>query len=210
MKTQSDLVNRLNGQGSSAIIHDNHQDNDVTIPTSRTSAWQLYKRKLLDEKHFKAESVNEMERSCIKILKCLSRDTTQIGPIKGLVMGSVQSGKTANMAGIMAMAADWGWNMFIILSGTIESLRQQTQRRLFNDLNNRKCQLTWHVKGNLSLGSPIGDRSQDLDFVGTSLQRYMTVCLKNSTRLKNLIQWLQADGNVQKQMKVLLIEDESD
>ena len=206
-KSQSDLTKRLNGQGSSAIIHDSHQDNDVTIPTSRTSAWQLYKSKLLNEKHFKEESVNEMERSCIKILKCLSRDTTQIGPIKGLVMGSVQSGKTANMAGIMAMAADWGWNMFIILSGTIESLRQQTQKRLFNDLNNRKCQLTWQK---LSLGSTTENQAQDLNFEGTSLQRYMTVCLKQSDNLSNLIQWLHRDGNSQKQMKVLVIEDESD
>ena len=32
----------------------------------------------------------------------------------GLLFGNVQSGKTANMAAVMAMAADHGWNMFII------------------------------------------------------------------------------------------------
>ena len=71
-----------------------------------------------------------MERTTLKLLKRLSGDTTQIKPVKGLVIGNVQSGKTANMAALMAMAADWGWNMFIVLSGTIENLRQQTQNRL--------------------------------------------------------------------------------
>ena len=68
-------------------------------------------------------------------MKRLSSDTTEMKPVKGLVIGNVQSGKTANMAALMAMAADWGWNMFIVLSGTIENLRQQTQNRLLNDLN---------------------------------------------------------------------------
>ena len=70
-----------------------------------------------------------MERATLKILKRLSNDTTEIRPVKGLVIGNVQSGKTANMAALMAMAADWGWNMFIVLSGTIENLRQQIKQR---------------------------------------------------------------------------------
>ena len=56
-------------------------------------------------------------------------------------MGNVQSGKTANMEGLMSMAADYGWNMFIILSGTIENLRQQTRNRFMRDLQNGN--LTW-------------------------------------------------------------------
>ena len=61
---------------------------------------------------FKEEIVDEMERTTLKILKRLSSDTTEMKPVKGLVIGNVQSGKTANMAALMAMAADWGWNMF--------------------------------------------------------------------------------------------------
>lgn len=98
---------------------------------------------------FKEEIVDEMERTTLKILKRLSSDTTEMKPVKGLVIGNVQSGKTANMAALMAMAADWGWNMFIVLSGTIENLRQQTQNRLLNDLN---CQgnLNWNGLEHLS------------------------------------------------------------
>jgi hypothetical protein len=117
-----------------AHIHDSRQDNAITIPEDDMSSWQLYKKKLLAD-GFKAETVDEIERTTLKILKRLNGDTTSTGPVKGLVIGNVQSGKTANMAALMAMAADWGWNMFVVLSGTIENLRVQTQNRLFNDLN---------------------------------------------------------------------------
>ena len=66
-----------------------------------------------EEKTVKTYSVDEIEKATFRILKRLSVDTTQTEPVKGLVIGNVQSGKTANMAGLMAMAADCGWNMFI-------------------------------------------------------------------------------------------------
>ena len=89
------------------------------------------------------------------------------------------------MAALMAMAADWGWNMFIVLSGTIENLRQQTQNRLLGDLN---CQgnLTWNGLEHLSKKPMLGQRTQDLHFDKTSKQRYFTVCLKNPGRLRGL------------------------
>ena len=88
-----------------AHIHDARQDNAITIPEDEASSWQLYKNKLLSN-GFKEETVAEIETTTLKILKRLNDDTTQSDPIKGLVIGNVQSGKTANMAALMAMAAD--------------------------------------------------------------------------------------------------------
>lgn len=192
----------------SAQIYDPKQDNAVTIPMDDYSSWQLYRKKLLND-GFKEESVDEIERATLKILKRLSNDTRESGPIKGLVIGNVQSGKTANMAALMAMAADWGWNMFIILSGTIESLRLQTQTRLFNDLN-QSGNLAWRALEHLGKNVDISQKAQSLHFEESARDRYFTVCLKNSTRLKNLIQWAQIDKNKQKQMKILVIDDEAD
>ena len=191
-----------------AHIHDSRQDNAITIPEDDMSSWQLYKKKLLDD-GFKPETVDEIERTTLKILKRLNGDTTSTGPIKGLVIGNVQSGKTANMAALMAMAADWGWNMFVVLSGTIENLRVQTQNRLFNDLN-QQGSLWWRPLQHLSKKVDISQRAQSLHFDPNSKERYFTVCLKNSTRLRNLIQWAQADKNKQRQMKILVIDDEAD
>lgn len=199
----------LDIKSGQAIVIDGGTDNEVTIPESENSCWQLYKQKL-SSKGFAEETIGEIERATLKILKRLSWDTKELDPIKGLVIGNVQSGKTANMAALMAMAADWKWNMFIVLSGTIENLRIQTQARLQGDLDNEGCVLSWQGLEHLSLQSPIGSRAQDLHFETNSKIRYFTVSLKNAARLKKLIQWLQKDKNKMAQMKILVIDDEAD
>lgn len=191
-----------------AMLIDASQDSDVVVPEADKSSWQLYKKHLLSS-GFNSEAVDEVERATIGTLRRLNSNTTETGPIKGLVIGNVQSGKTANMAALMAMAADYGWNMFIVLSGTIENLRKQTQSRLQRDLNH-PGNLVWIGLDHLSLKSPIGQRAQDLYFDTGIPNRYFTVCLKNTSRLKNMIRWLQADANKQRQMKILVIDDEAD
>ena len=192
-----------------ALVVDETSNNDVTLPKMEYSCWQMYKRKLAND-GFAEESIEEIERTTLKILRRLSGDTRRIDPIKGMVIGNVQSGKTANMAALMAMAADWGWNMFIVLSGTIENLRIQTQERLLKDLNNEGCTLVWQCLEHLSLSSPRGSRAQDLHFEDGARQRHFIVSLKNASRLKNLIQWLQRDRNKMAQMKIIVIDDEAD
>lgn len=207
-KNAEENIKRIDIMAGIAHIHDERQDNAITVPDDENSSWQLYRKKLLLN-GFKEETVDEIERTTHKILKRLSDDTTDSEPIKGLVVGNVQSGKTANMAALMAMAADWGWNMFIVLSGTIENLRIQTQNRLFNDLNQQGT-LWWRPLQHLSKNVDISQKAQSLHFDINSKERYFTVCLKNSSRLKKFIQWAQADKNQQRKMKILVIDDEAD
>ena len=118
-----------------AMLHnEQNENNEVFVPEDEYSCWQLYKKHLKKDKDFSDEAIQMIEDASIAILKRLSINTVESGPVKGLVIGNVQSGKTANMAGLMAMAADWRWNFFIVLSGTIENLRKQTQNRLHKDL----------------------------------------------------------------------------
>src|SRR5690606_8141342 len=49
---------------------------------------------------------------------------------RGLVVGHIQSGKTANMAALIARSADQGYRLFIILAGIYNDLRSQTQDRM--------------------------------------------------------------------------------
>ena len=53
---------------------------------------------------------------------------------KGLVVGYVQSGKTANITGVLAKAIDAGYRLLIVMTGTIDLLREQTQRRIDMEL----------------------------------------------------------------------------
>jgi hypothetical protein len=49
---------------------------------------------------------------------------------RGLVIGHVQSGKTANYTGIVARAADSGYKFIVVIAGIHNNLRKQTQERI--------------------------------------------------------------------------------
>ena len=211
LKSKEEDIKVMHERGRDSVILSEGEGNVIDVPTSPDSSWQIYRKKL-EGKGFKNDSIGSIERTTKGILQRLNGDTTSSGPIKGLVIGNVQSGKTANMAALMAMAADYGWNMFIVLSGVIESLREQTQTRLFEDLHSNNGTNHWILLEHLSKKSPKGQRAQDCDFQEGSLNhiKYFTVSLKVKSRLKDLMQWLQEDQNKQKQMKILVIDDEAD
>jgi hypothetical protein len=191
------------------VIIPEADDHDYELDTSYGSAWSSYKRNLFAKHHFDETTVNMIQTSSAKILNKLSLDTQESGPVKGLVIGNVQSGKTANMAALMAMAADQGWNMFIVLSGTIENLRIQTQDRLIGDLNSA-TNVAWNAIDNVETDSSFIDALQKLSLTKESPQRYLTICLKHSTRMKNLLTWLKKDLKARSMLKILFIDDEAD
>lgn len=184
---------------------------DASIPQEDYSAWQLYRKKLIGQ-NWSEDSINNIKKSSFEILQNLSMKTVDDGPIKGLVIGNVQSGKTANMAGLMAMAADNGFNYFIILSGVIENLRQQTSTRLYSDMNSSgHGNLHWHQVDKPSLKSKLPEHDISKFNLGANdKDRYFTVSLKNKGRLNSFINWLFSDSNKAKQLKVLVIDDEAD
>lgn len=49
---------------------------------------------------------------------------------RGLVIGHVQSGKTANYTGLIARAADSGYKFIVVIAGIHNNLRKQTQERI--------------------------------------------------------------------------------
>ena len=185
--------------------------NDAKIPDSPYSAWQQYKSRLVNH-GFSNKSIKSIEKSSFDILKGLSMDTSESGPIKGLVVGNVQSGKTANMAGLMSLAADNGFNYFIVLSGVIENLRRQTANRLYEDMNSKgRGNLKWnHVENPKSTSRLPEHNISKFNLGSKDKDRYFTVCLKNKSRLNKLIRWLQFDNNKAKQLKILIIDDEAD
>lgn len=182
--------------------------NGVEIPTLPTSCWQKFRRHILEQGSLDGDDVDELENSVWQTLRRLSTDTHGKPPVKGLVIGHVQSGKTTNIAALMNMAADWGFNLFIVLTGRIENLRKQTHQRLSSDL--KPGNLFW-----VGLGKQPKPRSEDhqmatLSFGSESPQRYFTVVLKNQKRLENLRDWLQSCPQSLVKVKILIIDDESD
>lgn len=95
--------------------------------------WDGY-RSLLERK-LPAESVASLDSVTTRIVGRLADPSSgERYQSKGLVVGHVQSGKTANFTGVIAKAIDAGYRLIIVLTGTIELLRAQTQRRLDMEL----------------------------------------------------------------------------
>lgn len=92
--------------------------------------WKTYKQYLLNSK-WPGPVVENLDELTDQILD-FAGDPTEPGSWgrRGLVLGDVQSGKTASYLALFNKAADAGYRLIIVLAGHTESLRQQTQRRV--------------------------------------------------------------------------------
>lgn len=152
---------------------------------------------------------------------------------RGLVLGDVQSGKTATYTGLCCKAGDAGYRLIILLTGTLETLRRQTQERLdegFVGLDSSG--ILSQIRSNRAVGVGTIDArrsagvftSRDSDFskslinsLGFRLDAFrepvLVVVKKNKRILENLERWLRdfnAGSNNLIDAPVLLIDDEAD
>jgi hypothetical protein len=101
--------------------------------------WSAYSQYLLDVKHWDPDSVAALGIATGQVVERLSDPARKEAyQAKGLVVGYVQSGKTANFTGVLAKAVDAGYRLLIVLTGTIDLLREQTQRRIDMELVGRE------------------------------------------------------------------------
>lgn len=104
----------------------------------RSWYWPAYRR-LLSEKGWPETSVASLDAASDRVVERLADPTFESAyQSKGLVVGYVQSGKTANFTGVIAKAVDAGYRLVIVLGGTLNLLRAQTQRRLDMELVGRE------------------------------------------------------------------------
>jgi hypothetical protein len=97
--------------------------------------WKHYRMFLQTIRKLGLDAINSLEASADRILERLGNPSgSEIYNARGLVVGYVQSGKTTNFTAVIAKAIDAGYRLIIVLSGTTNLLRNQTQRRLDMDL----------------------------------------------------------------------------
>ncbi|GAA1568585.1 Z1 domain-containing protein [Kribbella karoonensis] len=97
--------------------------------------WDDYEKYLAEVKKWPASAITTLDQSTNSVIERLTDPTrTEIKQTKGLVVGYVQSGKTANFTGVIAKAVDAGYRLIVVMTGTIEILRAQTQRRIDMEL----------------------------------------------------------------------------
>ncbi len=101
---------------------------------NRSFYWASYER-LLRRKGWSDAAVSGLDEAAHAVVERLADPTRDDAyGARGLVVGYVQSGKTANFTGVTAKAIDAGYRLVIVLGGTLNLLRGQTQRRLDMEL----------------------------------------------------------------------------
>lgn len=195
--------------------------------------WERYKKYLLNDSGYSLPVVNSMDDILDTLTDLLGDPTRDIKySRKGLVIGDVQSGKTGNYLGLIAKAVDSGYKVVVLLTGTIEKLRKQTQERV--DLGFVGADSDAMIKNN---GKPVGVgiydpsvrpmvltskrsdfRSETAKSLGFDLKNIngpvIFVIKKNSSILNRLNKWLETynQGGTRKQINepILVIDDEAD
>lgn len=154
---------------------------------------------------------------------------------RGLVVGHVQSGKTAHYAGLICKAVDSGYRLIVVLAGLHKSLRSQTQIRLeeaflgYSSLGGEAKTLVG--VGNLDHSlhpNTITDRTDGGDFKKAVAQQFnihpgqdplLFVIKKNGSTLRNLLKWVRGFAHdleagtgrkFVKDVPILVIDDEAD
>lgn len=128
---------------------------------------------------------------------------------KGLVLGFVQSGKTANYTAVISKALDRGYRLVIVLSGIHNNLRAQTQTRLNKDLGlgideeDVLLALTTDLKD-------FEDREDGQAILENNVPA-LAVVKKNKSRLIKLRSWLSGlSERTRERVPILIIDDEAD
>lgn len=182
--------------------------------------WPRLREYLIDVKGWPEASVRSVDNATDRILGQMEKPSEARFDTRGLVLGHVQSGKTANFSALIAKAVDVGYRLIIVLSGIHNSLRQQTQRRLMAELvgypDGRVPSVPVPPQGQRWLTITTDDLNGDFDpgnvqGVLQGTQPVLMVVKKNSTVLQRLQQWLDAaPQDIRTTLPVLVIDDEAD
>jgi len=228
-RVEANLVTTMDEGVSLIDLSDNHDEGWVQNKENLTwNYWTDYERHLAGE-GWGPKIIHTMGEVTDNILGLLKDpDTPGEWDRRGLVIGHVQSGKTANYIGLIAKAADAGYRFIIVIAGIHNNLRRQTQTRIdegFIGRNGETKQLVGVGEMNKRRAFPIpltntgSDFSKKFASANTAdLEAYdrpvILVIKKHVATLGNVYSWLKelnADqgGQISK-IPMLLIDDEAD
>jgi len=173
-------------------------------------------------KGWNGDAVGSLDDETDRILRQLADPQSNAFDIRGLVLGYVQSGKTANFTALIAKAVDVGYRLIVVLSGTDNGLRRQTQIRLNRELvgyaDNRPGSVPlppagkqWHQFTNEEPGGDFDSGRANYASLQQPGPPVLIVMKKNGSRLRRLHAWLEAaPPAVRESLPMLVIDDEAD
>lgn len=199
--------------------------------------WNRYKDYLSTTKKWSRIVVERLHKTTEDVMGDLG-DPQSEEPFqrRGLLLGDVQSGKTATYTAICNKATDAGYKVIIVLAGMMENLRIQTQERLDAEFVGLDSKYSLDKKADSSMRNIqvgvgkippfVQDKritrftSVSTDFNASVIKSNglnlndlkgtaLFVVKKNKSVLNNLFKWLTKDEDVL-DLPMLLIDDEAD
>jgi len=213
------------------IQGEEQQNRDTTWWTGKTQKdsenyyWNRYKQYL--KKSLPIEVIKTIDVDTDIVMNNIENPQMDNFSRYGMVVGHVQSGKTANYSSLICKAADSGYKFIVIITGGMNNLRNQTQERINEAFVGRdKGKQVGAGKGNSNLNrEPKSLTTTERDFnkqdadrnsQGTNFETNTTPILivikKNTSTLSSVINWLEKVYNKNKisSHAMLMIDDESD
>ena len=213
-------------------VMDENEDYDRWIDKRTTAiAWKYFDRytSYLQRIGRPSEVIQNTTVSTKGIIERLGDPHARLPTLqKGLVLGSVQSGKTANFNGVINRAIDAGYDMIIVFSGIMEDLRKQTQKRINNDVVGLG-EIDGRVNQDVGVGEIESFRGNNQIYSITTIstdfkkslieanfdfsQPKILVCKKNVSVLTNLIYWFKtsmSSDRLKLDKSLLVVDDEAD
>ncbi|MES0032092.1 Z1 domain-containing protein [Mesorhizobium sp. M0040] len=206
---------------------------DAAKPSIDPYYWGRY-RQLLEQKRFAPQIIAKLDQVTDRVAGLLG-NPMEAGAWdrRGMVVGHVQSGKTANYTGLVCKAADAGYKLIIVVAGIHNSLRNQTQQRIDEGFVGRDSARLANNKQSRVIGVgrfdatrlPLTVTTAIRDFNKAAAEAFgvqlksltvpaVLVIKKNSSTLKNVIAWIKEHnskgGSALVDAPMLLIDDEAD
>ena len=176
-------------------------------PSEDDVFWPPLKRYLINKGWL--EAIEDLDKSSTMVVSRLAPPGLADIRTRGLVVGYVQSGKTANFTAVISKAADVNYRMFVVLSGLTNSLRNQTQVRLeaeLRDLNPSKWLTLTQGDQDFNGKMPV-----NVDYALSPGPRILVVLKKNPHVLRRFIRWLSGGSPaLMKNCPMIVIDDEAD
>lgn len=211
-------------QGEDQQNRDNTWWTSVEKQRNEKYYWERYKKHLQDS--LPAEVIKTLDDDTDVVMNNIENPNKDIFSRCGMVVGHVQSGKTGNYAGLVCKAADAGYKFIVVIAGSMNNLRNQTQERLneafVGKTNGKQVGVG---KGNTDnnyipfslttverdFNKQDADRaSQNTNFESINVP-ILLVIKKNTTTFNSVISWLEKQyKNKVLDHAMLVIDDESD
>lgn len=231
---ESDLVHLERG----STIKDPKKHIEWTPEENNRHYWKKQRehlRSVLSKKYGNDEAskiINSIDIETNKILESMEDPSRTLFNSRGLVVGYVQSGKTANFTALISKAVDAGYKFIIVLAGIHNELRQQTQIRIdkeitgYNNLNLDDEFVQWDGFEQISRFYPLTstgylDGQESGEFSGIGISNFsdvfiegrpvLAVTKKNVKVMERLIKWItNSNEKDRKNVPLLVIDDEAD